>query len=275
MDLVFPEITHILMSMNISPFSLALGGGWARGIAHIGVIRRLEELQRVPVALSGTSMGAIIATLMALGKTSHEMEDILDTMEWLKLIDFDMKKWLIKGLKVEKFLDQIFEGKTFADVKIPLYVIATDVDTGEGLVFQEGLLSHAVRSSIGIPWVFSPQNSQDRSLVDGGLVNNLPIEVLPLWSVIAVSAMRDLSRKIHFRHSIFSLDWQKTIFSNGYNILQKTIDIMLAQNEARSVISRGEVLYIRPKFDTLDYYEFSKYKEFIQSGYQAACIVLS
>lgn len=56
------------------------------------MIRRLEELQRVPVALSGTSMGAIIATLMALGKTSHEMEDILDTMEWLKLIDFDMKK---------------------------------------------------------------------------------------------------------------------------------------------------------------------------------------
>lgn len=258
--------------MQHTPFSLALGGGWARGLAHIGVIRRLEELQKIPVALSGTSMGAIIATLLALGKSSYDIEKILDIMEWLKLIDFDMKKWLIKWAKVEKFLDQIFEGKTFADVSIPLWINATDVDTGEGVVFHDGSLSHAVRASIGIPGVFSPQVSGDRYLVDGGLVNNLPIEILPPWLVIAVSAMRDLTRKIHFKHSIFSLDWQKTIFSNGYNILQKTIDIMLSQNEARSVVSREEVLYIRPKFDTLDYYEFSKYKEFIQSGYQAACI---
>lgn len=87
--------------------------------------------------------------------------------------------------------------------------------------------------------------------------------------------MRDLTRKIVYKKKIFSLDWQKSIFSNGYNILQKTIDIMLAQNEARSVVSRRDVLYIRPKFDGLDYYEFHKYKELIHSGYEASQIFLS
>lgn len=260
--------------MKNTLFSLALGGGWARGIAHIWVIRRLEELKQTPIAVSGTSMGAIIATLYALGKTSDDMERILESIKWLKLIDFDMKKWLIKGVKIEKFLDHIFGNTTFADTKIPLFITSTDVDTGEKVIFTEWLLSHAVRASIGIPWVFSPFSHENHSLVDGGLVNNLPIEILPLGHVIAVSAMRDLSRKIHFKHSLFSLDWQKTIFSNGYNILQKTIDIMLSQNEARSVISRKDVLYVRPKFDTLDYYEFSRYKEFIQSGYEAACVAL-
>lgn len=268
------SIFYILLHMKKKSFSLALGGWWARGISHIGVIRRLEELHSSPIAIAWTSMGSIIATLYALGKTSADMEKILEEVSWLKLIDFDMKKWLIKGAKVEKFLDFLFESKTFRDTKIPLFITATDVDTGEELVFTEGLLSHAARASISIPGIFSPFSYNDRSLVDGWLVNNLPIEVLPPWSVIAVSAMRDLSRKIHFKHSVFSLDWQKTIFSNGYNVLQKTIDIMLAQNEGRSVISRENVLYIRPKFDTLDYYEFSKYKEFIQSGYQTACIAL-
>ena len=98
--------------MKNTLFSLALGGGWARGIAHIWVIRRLEELGKTPVAVSGTSMGAIIATLYALGKTSDDMEHILESIKWLKLIDFDMKKWLIKGVKIEKFLDHIFGNTT-------------------------------------------------------------------------------------------------------------------------------------------------------------------
>jgi hypothetical protein len=77
--------------------------------------------------------------------------------------------------------------------------------------------------------------------------------------------MRDLSREMKYERRVFSRDWQKTIFGNGYNILQKTIDIILSQNEARSVASREYVTYIRPEFDGLDYYEFYKYKEFIRS----------
>jgi NTE family protein len=131
-----------------------------------------------------------------------------------------------------------------------------------------------VRASISIPGIFVPYSHEDHELVDGGLTANLPIELLPTGKVIAVSAMRDLSRKISYEKKIFSLDWQKSIFSNGYNLLQKTIDIMLSQNEARSIVSRDDVIYIRPSFDNLDYYEFTKYQKFIESGYSKAREVL-
>jgi hypothetical protein len=101
-------------------------------------------------------------------------------------------------------------------------------------------------------------------------VNNLPIEVLPAGKVIAVSAMRDPLRRISYRRKIFSINWQKAIFANGYSIIQKTIDIVLAQNESQSVRSRKDVTYIRPEFDNLDYYDFSKYLQFIESGYKKA-----
>lgn len=255
-------------------FSLALGWWAARGLAHIGVIRRLEELDMHPIALSGTSMGAIIATLLALGKSSREMEDIIASVPWMRLIDPDMKKWLLKGKKIELFLEDIFEGKTFADTYIPLSITATDIDTGESRVFQEGPLSEAVRASISLPWVFIPKHIDGTNLVDGGLAANLPIELLPPWPVIAVSALRDLSRTIHYQRRVLWVDWSKSIFGNTYNIIQKTIDIMLAQNEARSVASRKDVTYIRPSFDSLDYYEFHKYEKFILAGYQKAKEIL-
>lgn len=263
-----------IIDMQKSSFSLALWGGWARWLAHIGVIRYLEEHDMFPQALAGTSMGAIVAALMALWKSSHDMEDILKDIKWLSLLDFDMKKWLIKWAKIEKFLDILFEWKRFSDTQTPLFITATDVDTGEAVVFREGKLSHAVRASIGIPGVFSPFHHSERYLIDGGLTQNLPIELLPEGKVIAVSAMRDLSRKLSYKRRVFSLDWQKTIFSNGYNILQKTIDIMLSQNESRSLSSRKDIVSIRPAFDGLDYYEFHKYHEFIISGYQKAKDVL-
>lgn len=255
-------------------FSLALGWGGARGLAHIGVIRYLEEVWAHPIAIAGTSMGSIVGALLAMKKTSYDMEAILDDMPWIKLVDFDMKKWLLKGEKIEKFLDTLFEGKSFEDLEIPLTVTATDLDTGESIFFTEGKIAPAVRASISIPWAFSPKEYQDRTLVDGGLTANLPIEQLPDWPVIAVSAMRDLTRKVHYHTKLFSLDWQKTFFSNGYNLIQKTIDIMLSQNENRSVTSRDHVEYIRPEFDGLDYYEFHKYKAFIESGYKKAAQVL-
>lgn len=256
--------------MEYINFSLALGWWAARGLAHIGVIRRLEELDMSPIAISGTSIGAIIGTLLALGKSSHDMEDIIASVPWMKLVDPDMQKWLLKGKKIESFLEDIFEGKSFSDTIIPLSITATDIDTGESRIFREGKLSVAVRASISLPGVFIPKNIDDMNLVDGGLAANLPIELLPPWRVIAVSAIRDLTRKIHYKRRVFGMDWSKSIFGNTYNIIQKTIDIMLAQNEARSVSSRNNVTYIRPRFDKLDYYQFDKYREFIEAGYIAA-----
>ncbi len=251
-------------------FSLALGGGGARGLSHIGVIRRLEELWMKPSYIAGTSMGAIIGALYALGKTSHDMEDIIKKIRMAKLIDIDFKKWLLKGKKVTAFLDDIFGGASFSDTKIPLQVVATEFDTGKKRVFIEGKISEAVRASIGLPGIFRPLEHEGALFVDGGLVNNLPVELLPEGRVIAVSALRDITRQIEYTRNLLSFQIPVGLVGNSYAILQKTIDIMLSQNEERSRTSRSDIIYIHPKYTNLDYYEFHKYEKFIQAGYEAS-----
>ena len=251
-------------------FSLALGGWGARWLAHIGVIRRLEELGVQPVAISWTSMWAIVAALYAIGKTSLEMEQIIASLSLMKLIDVDMWQWLIKWDKVEKYLDTILESKTFNDTLIPLKILCTDLNTGKSIIFQSWPLSLAIRVSIWLPGVFVPKNIKNIEYIDGGITANLPIEVLPKWPVIAVSALRDITRPIKHKTKIFNWEVPIGIFAHTYQVMQKTIEIMLLQNESRSILSRKNILYIRPKFDTLDYYEFDKYLYFIKAGYIAS-----
>ena len=251
-------------------FSLALGGGGARGLSHIGVIRRFEELWMKPSHIAGTSMGAIIGALYALGKTSHEMEEIIQKIRMAKLIDIDFKKGLLKGKKVTAFLDDIFWGVDFSETKTSLQIVATEFDTGKKKVFTTGSISAAVRASIWLPGVFTPYEYEGITYVDGWLVNNLPIEMLPNSRVIAVSALRDISRKIEYTRNLLSFEIPLGLVGNSYSILQKTIDIMLSQNEERSRNSRPDIFYIHPKYTNLDYYEFHKYKKFIQAGYEAS-----
>lgn len=142
------------------------------------------------------------------------------------------------------------------------------------MIFTEGKLSEAVRASISLPGIFVPREIGDHMLVDGGLTANLPIEELPTGRVIAVSALRDIKRAIPKSKKFFSWTIPTGIFGNGYKIMQKTIDIMLSQNETRSVKSRNDIVYIRPSFDKLDYYEFHRYKDFIEAGYVKAKEIL-
>lgn len=258
------------LDISKNSFSLALGGGGARGLSHIGVIRRMEELWLQPSHIAGTSMGAIIGALYALGKTSQEIEEIIQKIRMAKFIDIDFKKWLLKGKKVAAFLDDIFGGADFSDTKIPLQVVATEFDTGKKMVFIEGRISEAVRASIGLPGVFCPFEYQGSVFVDGGLVNNLPVELLPEGRVIAVSALRDIRRKIEYTRNLLSFEIPIGLFGNSYSILHKTIDIMLSQNEERSRASRGDICYIHPTYTNLDYYEFHKYEDFIRAGYEAS-----
>jgi len=258
------------MNISTNKFSLALGGWWARGLSHIGVIRRFEEMWMRPSHIAGTSMGAIIGALYALGKTSHEMEEIIKNIRMQKLIDIDFKRGLLKGKKVAAFLDDIFAGADFSETRIPLQIIATELDTGKKKIFTKGNISEAVRASIWLPGVFTPYEYEGTIFVDGWLVNNLPVETLPEGRVIAISALRDITRQIEYSRNLLSFDIPVGLFGNAYSILQKTIDIMLSQNEERSLVSRTDIFYIHPKYTNLDYYEFHKYEKFIQAGYEAS-----
>ncbi len=250
-------------------FSLVLGGGAARGMAHIGIIERLDELWLSPVEISGTSIGAVIGAFFAAWYRGVEMRKIALETNFLKLIDLDLKNWLLKWNKIMKYLSNYLGNTNFSELKIPLSIVATDINTGEKIIFREGRIIDAIRASIGVPWVFVPYKHNGMHLVDGGIIENLPIEVIESnYPVIAVSVQLDITKKIKVKKSF--LFPNGTMLSNSYGIIRKMVGIMIAQNELRSIHSRESVLLIRPWREDIDYYDFKKMNIMINEGYKVA-----
>lgn len=161
---------------------LALGSGGARGLAHIGVLKVLEENNIRVDYISGTSMGALIGALYASGMSATEIEKEIMKMSksWKTLFDYNLipKKGLTKGNKIEEWLDSILRVKTFEELKIPLFVSTLDINSDQEVIFDGGDLMRAVRASISIPGIFTPVSHGERILVDGGLVDPIPSEIL-------------------------------------------------------------------------------------------------
>lgn len=153
-------------------------------------------------------------------------------------------------------------------------MIATDIDTGEKIIFREGKLIDALRATISIPGIFAPYAFRKRNLVDGGLVENLPISILPKIATIAVSVQIKLEKKKK-NEDFFSKLFARSMIVNGYSILRNTIAIALAQNEQYSLASRKNVLLIKPERYDIDYYDFTQVEALIQSGYRASTSIES
>jgi NTE family protein len=190
---------------------LALSGGGARGLAHVGVIKVLEEL-RVPVhCITGTSMGAIVGATYAAGTPTEEMEKFVSAADWddvfrdqppraeiasqRKVDDYKtlfrpefgvtdkglaLPKGIIAGVSIESFFRQLtgraVEEKDFSRLPIPYRAVASDIETGEAVVLDRGSLSHAMRASMSVPGALAPVEIDGKLLVDGGIANNLPID---------------------------------------------------------------------------------------------------
>lgn len=154
---------------------LALSGGGARGIAHIGVIKALEELDVRPDVISGTSAGSIVATLYANGMKPAEIFDVVNQLSLFKSVKI---AWAWSGLLkmegLQALLTKHIPGNTFESLKIPLTVAATEIRLGEIRYFSSGELAPAVISSCSIPGVFDPVRFNNGLYVDGGLLDNLP-----------------------------------------------------------------------------------------------------
>lgn len=157
----------------------ALGGGGARGFAHLGAVTRLAELGIRPCCISGTSIGAIVGGICAAG-TIDRAFDWCRVPDWKKLpkllLDAHLTgKALIKGDRIEKQLRELIPARTFTDLTIPFAAVATDFNTGERVLMRNGDLMSAIRASMSIPGVFRPVEREGRILVDGGLVDPLPV----------------------------------------------------------------------------------------------------
>ncbi len=169
------------MSLTENNFSLALGSGAARGLAHIGVINKLVENGIKIEAVAGTSMGAVIGAFFAAGKLK-EAEEYYRNMKITDVIfNFDPifpSSGLINGKKVMQMLRDVIGDIYVFDTDIPFYPVATELDTGESVVLQDCRLWEAVRASISIPGLFKPFKIKDKYYIDGGLTNPVPVNVL-------------------------------------------------------------------------------------------------
>lgn len=178
---------------------LALSGGGARGLAHIGVLKELERAH-IPVDyLAGTSMGGVIGAVYASGMSLDEIEAIAlefaKRRNLIKLVDPTMpRRGVFQGEQLHAFFRQYLHDLTFAELNIPLTLVAVDLNSGREALLCEGNVADAVRATISIPGLLAPVEDGERRLVDGGLLNNLPADVVRQMGadiVLAVDVLGD------------------------------------------------------------------------------------
>ncbi len=200
---------------------VALGGGSARGYAHIGALSVLERHGFTPSVVAGTSFGAVIGALYATGQTPAQMKKIAEETRRRDVIpfvtDFGLHKAaLFSGEKLESYFESMLEGRSFSDLKRELVVVATDVDTGERVLLRDGSLAKALRASASMPGIFAPVEIAGRRLVDGGLGSPIPIDTLSTLGVdlaigIGAGTTSDESAAIKNVQNILKTQWGKKL----------------------------------------------------------------
>lgn len=252
-------------------YSLALWWWAARWLAHIWIIKYLGEEEIEINEISGTSMWAIVAALFAIWQTSEQMQDFAKTLNFLKLIDPGFKTWLLKWKKIEKKLMQVFWDMDIEDTKIPLKIIATNIETSESQVFTSWKIVTALRASMSLPGIFIPQKINWESYVDGWIMMNLPIEALDWKDIIAISALKINGWPIERTKKIIWINFKSGFFQNNYEIIKRSVILMMKVNEDNSLKTPNKnINFIRPNFWKLDIIDFNKVDEFVEIGYRDA-----
>lgn len=178
---------------------LALGSGGGRGLCHIGVLRALEKANIKPDFIAGSSIGALIGAMFSAGLSSNEIENCLLNDKWsvLKIfMDPGFFGGLIKGRRLNKYLKKWLGAEKFADLKIPFSAVACDLKAGEIKVFNSGDLLSAVQASMAVPGLFKPVEIDGSQLVDGGIINPVPDDVVRKMGATKVIAVNLDYRKV-------------------------------------------------------------------------------
>lgn len=297
--LFFQRMRSLAREFAKVQIGLALGGGAAYGLSLIGVLRILEKEKVPPDIIAGSSIGALIGSLWALGYTADEIEKFASEFR-KKVLCFNLldiifpRSGLIGGRNITRWLRRKIGQKTFADTKIPLKVLAYDIVQHEELVIDEGDIVDAVRQSIGIPGFIRPVIRQGRVIIDGGFVNPVPTNVLTalgVQKIIAVNVMKspdDVARDIASRHrdqeilnavrfhrspiqflkikviAFFRHLWFPNIFDIIVESFQSAGHVLAEQSA-----QQADVL-IHPDLTGVDWYELYKVDRLIASGEAAA-----
>lgn len=198
---------------------LALGSGGSRGLAHIGVIKALEE-NNIPIDfIAGSSIGAMVGGFYAVGLGVKKMEEIALETNWRRifsLVDPHLKQGLISGERVKTFIEGYVGGKKIEDCRIPFVAVATDLKTGEVVILDKGGMAQAIRASISIPLVFKLVEINGRMLADGGLSAPVPVEIVRNMGADVVIAV---NLDEHYQDEKWKPGWYD-IANDSLNILR-------------------------------------------------------
>ncbi len=259
---------------------LALGGGGAKGFAHIPILEVFDELGIKPYCMTGTSIGAIIGALYASGHSAKHIAEMIDELiikpqnsslkdffrskdlfKFLELIDpqFSLKpKGLIKGDKLLGFLTEQMQVSTFKELKIPLKVVATDFWRKHQVVFDSGELLPAVRASMALPYIFTPVTLDGQVLVDGGLVNNVPHDLLSPKCDIRIAV--DITG--NHTESKERIPTPMDAVFHTYSVMR---DAMSQEKRANHPVD----IYLQPPIIDIDMFDFHKAETIYRQGLEA------
>ena len=233
---------------------LALGGGFARGYAHLGVLKIFEE-QKIPIScISGSSIGSIVGAAYASGAP---LGAIIGKCREIRFRDF--ARWRVSrfGLasndRLEQVLHRSFDSRQLEHLKIPMAVVATDLDTGEPVLFRQGNLAEAIRASCAFPGLFEPVQIGTRYLADGGLVAPVPTR-----------AARELGAEIVVGVSVGLHDGRRGAPRNIFQVVSRAVSA--AQKHQLEVWERHADLVLRPAVHSIAWDDFDRIDEAIEAG---------
>jgi len=241
-----------------SGVGLALGGGFARGFAHLGVLQVLEE-HYIPIShIAGTSVGSILGAAYASGAP---LANIISTCRTLRLRD--IARWRVSRLglasnqRLGNLIERVFDSRQFETLRIPLAVVATDLTSGEPVVFRQGNLVDAIRASCAFPGLFEPVQIGTRCLADGGLVAPVPTR-----------AAREIGATSVIGISVGMQDGHRGVPTNIFQVVSRAVSA--AQKHQLEIWERHADLVLRPDVQSLAWDDFDRAEEAIQAGAAAA-----
>ena len=271
---------------------LALGGGGARGYAHLGVLKALREAN-IPVdVIAGTSMGAVVGAAYAAGSGVEELEDMATHIRWrqlLRLADPTIpRQGVIAGNRLEKYFNTLIMEKEFNQLEKTLIVVATDIMTGEEVRINSGSVARALRASTALPGIFCPIKLGRRLLVDGTITTPVPVEAAVEAGATLIVAVDVCSPVDHADILVQALKWWKGIPSReayrllgspdllrflkpivpeSINIVGRSLELHdLHIKNSSPLTSPMHCLLVRPAVDNVRWYEFHRAEECIKAG---------
>lgn len=236
---------------------LALGGGAVLGAAHVGVLRVIDEYEIKITHVAGTSIGAFVAAFFAFGKTWEEIREIATEMKWLDITGVSLSRFaLLSNEKLGELIVRHIGDKKIEDADIPLAMVAADIATGEKIVLKKGSVAEAAMASTCIPGVFKPVEIDGKTLVDGGVVENVPVNTL-----------KDLGAK-----KIIAVDLNS---QHAYGSPENILDVILnsfhyTMQASSELLTKEADILIEPDLSKFNRSNMDQVEALMEKGYKDA-----